>query len=68
MVILFNEGKISNQSDLTLFEHVQVQDIGLITDGDDREYRGLTEDFVDWCPENYLRINPRKTKELIVDC
>ncbi|KAI3353947.1 hypothetical protein L3Q82_005146 [Scortum barcoo] len=24
--------------------------VGLITDGDDREYRGLIQDFVDWCP------------------
>ncbi|XP_051920057.1 uncharacterized protein LOC127599886 [Hippocampus zosterae] len=41
--------------------------VGLITEGDDREYRGLTKDFVDWCQQNLLQINPRKTKELVVD-
>ncbi|CAI5677697.1 unnamed protein product [Oreochromis niloticus] len=41
--------------------------VGLITDGDDKEYRGLTQDFVDWCQLNYLQINASKTKELVVD-
>ncbi|KAI3351354.1 hypothetical protein L3Q82_005897 [Scortum barcoo] len=41
--------------------------VGLITDGDDREYRGLIQDFVDWCLRNNLQINASKTKELVVD-
>lgn len=41
--------------------------VGLITDGDGKEYRGLTQDFVDWCQLNYLQINTSKTKELVVD-
>lgn len=41
--------------------------VGLITDGDDREYRGLTQDFVSWCQRNRLQINAGKTKELVVD-
>uniref|UniRef100_A0A669BD36 Reverse transcriptase domain-containing protein n=1 Tax=Oreochromis niloticus TaxID=8128 RepID=A0A669BD36_ORENI len=41
--------------------------VGFITDGDDKEYRGLTQDFVDWCQLNYLQINASKTKELVVD-
>ncbi|KAI3361576.1 hypothetical protein L3Q82_013713 [Scortum barcoo] len=41
--------------------------VGLITDGDDREYRGLIQDFVDWCLRNNLQINAGKTKELVVD-
>ncbi|TWW74576.1 hypothetical protein D4764_14G0005790 [Takifugu flavidus] len=41
--------------------------VGLITDGDDTEYRGLIQDFVDWSLRNNLRINANKTKELVVD-
>ncbi|MDG2555456.1 reverse transcriptase family protein [Vibrio parahaemolyticus] len=41
--------------------------VGLITDGDDREYRELNQDFVDWCLRNHLQINAGKTKELMVD-
>ncbi|KAI3355495.1 hypothetical protein L3Q82_018337 [Scortum barcoo] len=41
--------------------------VGLITDGDDREYRGLIQDFADWCLRNNLQINTSKTKELVVD-
>nr|XP_054594642.1 RNA-directed DNA polymerase from mobile element jockey isoform X1 [Nothobranchius furzeri] len=41
--------------------------VGLIRDGDDKEYRRLTQDFVDWCQLNYLQINASKTKELVVD-
>ncbi|KAI3363874.1 hypothetical protein L3Q82_001470 [Scortum barcoo] len=31
--------------------------------GDDREYRGLIQDFADWCLRNNLQINMGKTKE-----
>ncbi|KAI3353981.1 hypothetical protein L3Q82_018538 [Scortum barcoo] len=41
--------------------------VGLITDGDDREYRGLIQDFADWCLRNNLQINAGKTKQLVVD-
>ena len=41
--------------------------VGLITDGDEEEYRELNRDFVDWCLLNYLQINAAKTKELVVD-
>ena len=41
--------------------------VGLITDGDDREYRELMQDFVVWCLRNHLQINAGKTKELVVD-
>ncbi|TWW54864.1 hypothetical protein D4764_0100900 [Takifugu flavidus] len=41
--------------------------VGLITDGDDGEYRGLIQDFVDWSLRNNLLINASKTKELLVD-
>ncbi|TWW62704.1 hypothetical protein D4764_04G0013510 [Takifugu flavidus] len=39
----------------------------LITDGDEMEYRGLIQDFVDWSLRNNLQINANKTKELVVD-
>ncbi|KAI3367838.1 hypothetical protein L3Q82_026684, partial [Scortum barcoo] len=38
-----------------------------LNDGDDREYRGLIQDFADWCLRNNLQINAGKTKELVVD-
>ncbi|TWW65507.1 hypothetical protein D4764_21G0004070 [Takifugu flavidus] len=41
--------------------------VGLITDGDDTEYRELIQDFVDWSLRNNLQINTGKTKELVVD-
>ncbi|XP_051910268.1 uncharacterized protein LOC127593083 [Hippocampus zosterae] len=41
--------------------------VGLITEGEHREYKGLMKDFVDWCQQNLLQINPRETKELVVD-
>ncbi|TWW57110.1 hypothetical protein D4764_08G0010970 [Takifugu flavidus] len=41
--------------------------VGLITDGDDTEYRELIQDFVDWSLRNNLQINAGKTKELVVD-
>ncbi|KAI4884870.1 hypothetical protein NFI96_029910, partial [Prochilodus magdalenae] len=41
--------------------------VSLISDGDDREYRELTKDFVEWCQRNCLQINAGKTKELVVD-
>ncbi|TWW79817.1 hypothetical protein D4764_10G0008470 [Takifugu flavidus] len=39
--------------------------VGSITDGDDTEYRGLIQDFVDWSLWNNLQINAGKTKELV---
>ncbi len=40
--------------------------ICLITDWNDREYRELTQSFVDCCQRN-LQISAGKTKELVVD-
>ncbi|KAM8758026.1 uncharacterized protein AB9X84_010632 isoform 1-T2 [Acanthopagrus schlegelii] len=41
--------------------------VGLIRDADDRAYREFIQDFVDWCRRNHLKLNSRKTKELVVD-
>ncbi|KAI5100278.1 hypothetical protein C0J45_9264 [Silurus meridionalis] len=41
--------------------------VGLITDDDDRKYRELIQNFVDWCQQSCLQINMGKTKELVVD-
>ncbi|KAK3527069.1 hypothetical protein QTP86_008800 [Hemibagrus guttatus] len=40
--------------------------VGLIIDDDDREYRELIQEFVNWCQRNCLHINAGKTKELVV--
>ncbi|XP_060737641.1 uncharacterized protein LOC132853721 [Tachysurus vachellii] len=41
--------------------------ISLITDDDDREYRGPIQNFVDWCQWSCLQLNVGKTKEMVVD-
>uniref|UniRef100_A0AAV2LFH5 Reverse transcriptase domain-containing protein n=1 Tax=Knipowitschia caucasica TaxID=637954 RepID=A0AAV2LFH5_KNICA len=41
--------------------------IGLSSEDDDTEYRGVIQDFVDWCQRNHLLINAGKTKEMVVD-
>ncbi|KAK7896388.1 hypothetical protein WMY93_021713 [Mugilogobius chulae] len=41
--------------------------IGFITDDNDAEYRGLTQDFVDWCQQNHLLLKAGKIKEMVVD-
>ena len=44
-----------------------MQFLCLITDEDDREYRELTQDFLDWCQWNHLQMNAGKTKVQVVD-
>ncbi|XP_078252377.1 uncharacterized protein LOC144592039 isoform X1 [Rhinoraja longicauda] len=41
--------------------------IGLITGNEDRAYRELIKEFVDWCQQYCLRINAGKTREMVVD-
>lgn len=41
--------------------------VDLTSDDDNVEYRGLMQDFVDWCQRNHLIINARKTKETSAD-
>lgn len=41
--------------------------VGLISDDDDKGYKGLIQDFVDWCQRSCLQLNAGKTNELVVD-
>ncbi|KAK3523299.1 hypothetical protein QTP86_029523 [Hemibagrus guttatus] len=41
--------------------------VGCIRDGQKSEYRGLLNNFVDWCTINYLLLNVLKNKEMEVD-
>ncbi|XP_054866081.1 uncharacterized protein LOC129348770 [Amphiprion ocellaris] len=41
--------------------------VGCVSEGDEREYRMVISDFVDWCEQNHLQLNASKTKEMIVD-
>ncbi|KAI4887111.1 hypothetical protein NFI96_003141 [Prochilodus magdalenae] len=41
--------------------------VGCVRNGQEREYRSLVEDFVEWCTTNHLRMNITKTKELCID-
>lgn len=41
--------------------------VGCVSEGDDREYRTVITDFVDWCELNHLQLNASKTKEMVID-
>ncbi|XP_055499201.1 UPF0462 protein C4orf33 homolog isoform X1 [Leucoraja erinacea] len=41
--------------------------IGLITNGDETNYRAEVQNLADWCSRNNLSLNTSKTKELIID-
>ena len=41
--------------------------VGLITNGNEKEYRDRVDDFVEWCENNFLLLNVSKTKELVID-
>ncbi|KAK3565650.1 hypothetical protein QTP86_013463 [Hemibagrus guttatus] len=41
--------------------------VGCIRDGQESEYRGLLDNFVDWCTRNDLLLNGMKTKDMVVD-
>ena len=40
--------------------------LGKIKDDDSREFLGQVE-FVSWCDKNYLNLNVKKTKEMVID-
>ena len=41
--------------------------IGLISDNDEAAYREEVQHLAEWCADNNLALNTKKTKELIVD-
>ena len=41
--------------------------IGLISDNDESAYREEVQHLAEWCSDNNLALNTKKTKELIVD-
>jgi len=41
--------------------------VGCIRGGDDREYRALVDNFVEWTEQNHLRLNVSKTREMVID-
>ena len=43
--------------------------VGLLDDNENSEqnYRSEIESFVKWCEENFLNLNVKKTKEMIID-
>lgn len=43
-------------------QHTSFCSVGLITEGDDRQYRGLNQDFVDWCPQSASRSTREKPR------
>ncbi|KAI4902349.1 hypothetical protein NFI96_003952 [Prochilodus magdalenae] len=40
--------------------------VGCVRNGQEREYRSLVEDFVEWCTTNHLKLNITKTKEMCI--
>ena len=41
--------------------------IGLISNDDEQMYRQEVSNFTDWCHDNFLNLNVKKTKEMIID-
>lgn len=41
--------------------------VGCVRGGQEGEYRGLVRDFAEWCCQNQLRLNIKKTKEMVID-
>ncbi|KAM8846109.1 uncharacterized protein ACB058_012558 [Synchiropus picturatus] len=41
--------------------------VGLIRNDDESNYRSEVSRLVQWCDDNYLRLNVEKTKEMVVD-
>ena len=43
--------------------------VGLLDDNpeNERNYRSVIESLVKWCSENYLNLNVKKTKEMVID-
>ncbi|KAI4899206.1 hypothetical protein NFI96_030735, partial [Prochilodus magdalenae] len=41
--------------------------VGCVRNGQEREYRSLVEDFVEWCTTNHLKLNITKTNEMCID-
>ena len=41
--------------------------VGCVRDGQDREYRTVVDDFVEWSGRNHLLLNVTKTKEMVID-
>lgn len=41
--------------------------VGKICNDDSSSYLSQVEDFVNWCGSNYLNLNVKKTKEMIID-
>ncbi|KAI4880513.1 hypothetical protein NFI96_012351, partial [Prochilodus magdalenae] len=41
--------------------------VGCVHNGQEREYRSLVEDFVEWCTTNHLKLNITKTREMCID-
>ena len=40
---------------------------GMINNNDESTYRSNIDRFIKWCDDNFLQINPSKTKEIIID-
>ena len=40
---------------------------GLVTNGDETEYRREVNNFVSWCDNNFLELKVSKTKEMIIE-
>lgn len=41
--------------------------VGLLTNNDDSTYQEEVKKFCDWCDNNFLNLNVKKTKEMVVD-
>ena len=72
LFILYSSDKHATQSKCFILKYADdTVIVGLLDDDDakddDEQFRNEIQSFVQWCEENYLILNVKKTKEVVID-
>ena len=68
LFIIYTNDCVSNFHSVNLLKYADDTVIyGLIDNNDENNYRQSIQDFSVWCKDNYLELNPNKTKEMVFD-
>ncbi len=71
LFILYTSDKLANSDNCFIVKYADDTIIvGLLDENDENcenEYRKEIDNFVEWCNDNFLNLNVKKTKEIIVD-
>ena len=65
--IYTNSCKLSNKKDLHLIKFADDTSLQGMIHEDESSYRDAVIEFTSWCRDNFLILNVKKTKELIID-